>query len=269
MDISLHKTRIMTSIGLAVLPALALLFQGWVLFAVLSLFSVLTLWEFYSMFRPVQSMTAFKCLGAAFTFMLLGAFTTDDIRYPAIVLMLAFWASGFMFLLRYNKDVTASYRHAAIFLAGLLYIPLSFHFVLGMNRLEIILVIGAAAISDTVAFYAGSMWGKKKIWPRVSPKKSWVGSLGGLTACTAAVTAYGASLGSSDILIWQWILLGMLLNIAAQMGDFFESALKRSLDIKDSGVILPGHGGLLDRVDSLLLAVPTYGLTSLFIPFFG
>ncbi|WP_281761582.1 phosphatidate cytidylyltransferase [Pseudodesulfovibrio nedwellii] len=266
MDISPHKQRIATSIGLAILPAMALIFQGWVLFTVLALFCVLTLWEFYSMFRPVQSMTAFKSLGAAFTFLLLGAFTTGNTNYPAAVLLIAFWASGFVFLLRYNKDVTASYRHAAIFLAGLIYIPLNFHFVLTMQPLEIILVLGAATISDTTAFYAGTMWGKKKIWPRVSPKKSWVGSLAGLTACTIAITVYGMSLGSAHW--WQWILLGIALNIAAQFGDFFESALKRTLDIKDSGVILPGHGGLLDRVDSLLLAIPTYGLIAMFHPFF-
>jgi phosphatidate cytidylyltransferase len=60
----------------------------------------------------------------------------------------------------------------------------------------------------------------------------------------------------------------MALNVAAQMGDFFESALKRSLDIKDSGVILPGHGGMLDRVDSLLMVIPCYGLFAMFQPFF-
>ncbi|BCS86764.1 phosphatidate cytidylyltransferase [Pseudodesulfovibrio sediminis] len=268
MDISPHKKRIATSIGLAILPALALFFQGWVLFTVLSLFSVLTLWEFYSMFRPVQSMTAFKSLGAAFTFLLLGAFTTGKVQYPAVVLLIAFWAAGFVFLVRYNKDVTASYRHAAIFLAGLIYIPLNFHFFLTMSPWGIILVILAAAASDTAAFYSGSLWGKKKIWPRVSPKKSWAGSIGGLTVCMGAVTAYGMTFGLAEVAWWKWLLLGALLNIAAQFGDFFESALKRTLDIKDSGVILPGHGGLLDRVDSLLLAAPTFGIISLFHPFF-
>jgi len=266
MDISPHKKRIATSVGLAIPLALALIFQGWVLFAVLSLFSVLTLWEFYSMFKPVRHMTAFKSLGAAFAFLLLGAFTTDDIRYPAVILLAAFWASGFIFLARYNRDVTASYRHAAIFLVGLIYIPLNFHFFLNMSRPEILLVILAATVSDTAAFYSGSLWGKKKIWPRISPKKSWAGSIGGLIACMAVITAFGLAFGQAQW--WQWLLLGAAMNIAAQMGDFFESAIKRSLDIKDSGVILPGHGGLLDRVDSLLLVVPTYGLIVMFHPFF-
>jgi phosphatidate cytidylyltransferase len=268
MDISPHKQRIATSAVLAILPALALIFQGWVLFAVLALFSVLTLWEFYSMFRPVQSMTAFKSLGAACTFLLMGAYTTGDARYPGVILALAFWASAMVFLLRYNKDVTASYRHAAIFLAGLFYIPLNFHFLLYFDRLEILLVLGAAVLSDTAAFYAGSLFGKRKIWPRISPKKSWAGSIGGMTACTVGTMVWGLFLGLPEVAWWKWLLLGMALNVSAQMGDFFESALKRSLDIKDSGTILPGHGGLLDRVDSLLLVIPCYGLISMFQPFF-
>ena len=269
MEISPHKQRIATSIGLATLPALALIFQGWVLFAVLALFCVLTLWEFYSMFRPVRHMTAFKSLGAAFTFLLLGSFTTGDVRYPSAILLAAFWASGFIFLARYNKDITASYRHAAIFLVGLIYIPMNFHFFLSMSRLEIIMVIGAAAVSDTAAFYTGTLWGKKKIWSRISPKKSWAGSLGGMAACSAAVGLYGTIFGLPEAALWKWLLLGILLNVAAQMGDFLESAIKRSLDIKDSGSILPGHGGMLDRVDSLLLVTPTYALVAMAHPFFN
>lgn len=269
MDISPHRQRIATSVALATLPALALIFQGWVLFTVLSLFCVLTLWEFYSMFRPVRHMTAFKGLGAAFTFLLLGAFSTGDVRYPSAILLAAFWASGFIFLTRYNRDSTASYRHAAIFLMGLVYIPMNFHFFLSMSRAEIILVILAAAVSDTAAFYAGSLWGKKKIWPRISPKKSWAGSLGGLAACALVVIVYGKILGLPEVAVWKWLLLGCLLNVAAQMGDFLESAIKRSLDIKDSGAILPGHGGMLDRVDSLLLVTPTYALVAMFHPLFS
>lgn len=266
MDLSPHKKRIATSICLAVILALAIMFQGWVLYAVLSLFSVLTLWEFYSMFRPSEGMMGFRSMGAIFTFLLMAAFTTGDIRYSGAVLLFAFWASGLLFLIRYSKDIATSYRHAAIFLAGLIYIPLNLHFFLNFDRFEILLVIGATALSDTAAFYAGTLWGKKKIWPKVSPKKSWNGSFGGLTACVVGVTAYGLTFGSAAW--WQWILLGAALNFAAQIGDFFESALKRSLDIKDSGTILPGHGGLLDRMDSLLLAAPVYGFLSMIHPFF-
>ncbi|MFW5792465.1 MAG: phosphatidate cytidylyltransferase, partial [Desulfohalobiaceae bacterium] len=72
----------------------------------------------------------------------------------------------------------------------------------------------------------------------------------------AVTTVYGLWLGHSPL--WTWLLLGVALNLAAQTGDFFESALKRWLEVKDSGQILPGHGGILDRIDSLLLVLPVY-----------
>ncbi|MDD3313527.1 phosphatidate cytidylyltransferase [Pseudodesulfovibrio sp.] len=267
MDIALHKKRIATSAALALIPVLALLFQGWVLFTALALFSVFTLWEFYDLFRSQKGMKTLKSLGAAFTFLLLGAYTTERMDYPALIFLIGFWTSALTFLFRYGKDVNATFRQTMIFLAGLVYIPLNFHFLLDFNRPECVLVIGAAAVSDTAAFYAGSLWGKSKIWPQISPKKSWAGSLGGLAACMAATMAFGLALGNGAA-IWQWLLLGAALNVAAQLGDFFESALKRSMDVKDSGNILPGHGGLLDRVDSLLLVIPVYGLVRLAHPFF-
>lgn len=257
MDISSHQKRITTGLVLALVPILSLIFQGWVLFTFLAVFSALTLWEYYEFFRSHQGIKTVKSLGTIFTFLLLGAFTTGNLLYPSAIMIFAFWVSAFIFLFRYSADLTASFVQAMIFLSGLIYIPINLHFFLDFNRLECFLVVAAAVASDTAAFYAGSMWGKKKIWPKVSPKKSWAGSIGGFVACTAGVTAYGLAFGEAAV--WQWIALGAALNIAAQMGDFFESALKRSLDIKDSSHILPGHGGLLDRVDSLLLVVPVYG----------
>lgn len=267
MDNSTHRKRIATSIVLAGIPALGLAFQGWVLFVVLAFFSALTLWEFYSMFSPPRGMGLFKCLGAGFTFLLMGAFSTGNMVWPALVMIAAFWTAALTFLFRYSSKDTATFSQSAIFLAGLAYIPLNFHFFLNFNRLEILLVLLAAVVSDTAAFYAGTLFGKTKIWPQISPKKSWIGSMGGFAACVAAITALGMSFGSAPV--WQWLILGAALNIAAQFGDFFESALKRTLGVKDSGSLLPGHGGFLDRVDSLLLVVPVYGFAKLLHPFFG
>jgi len=266
MTISLHKKRLATALCLTAIPALALVFQGWVLFVVLALFCSLTLWEFYTMFQPMPGAMAIKGLGAAFTFLVLGAFAAGDPGDPALVFLGAFWTAAILFLVSFSRDSTTSFKPCLVFLAGLIYIPLNFHFLLSFSRHEILLVIGAAAISDTAAFYCGTLWGKKKIWPKVSPKKSWIGSTGGMAACMLATAAFGLGFGTAHI--GQWLLLGAALNLAAQMGDFFESALKRSLDIKDSGSLLPGHGGLLDRVDSLLLVVPTYGLIRMAHTFF-
>ncbi len=115
---------------------------------------------------------------------------------------------------------------------------------------------GIAIISDTCAYYSGRLFGKRKLWPRVSPKKTWMGSFGSLLGCLLFSFIYGEIFFSMSW--YQILILGTLLNLGAQLGDLFESALKRYLKIKDSGFILPGHGGILDRIDSLLFVCPIY-----------
>jgi phosphatidate cytidylyltransferase len=132
---------------------------------------------------------------------------------------------------------------------------------------------------DTAAYYIGKKWGRRKMAPKLSPGKSWEGaaaSVGGsmLAACilvglAAMLQTPGASVllswmeraCPSAILsypedLWYWLVVAVVVNVAAQVGDLAESALKRSAGVKDSGDLLPGHGGVLDRIDALLLAAP-------------
>jgi phosphatidate cytidylyltransferase len=137
--------------------------------------------------------------------------------------------------------------------------------------METVLVLLASFASDTGAYYAGSWFGKRKIWPAISPKKTWAGSVGGALTCVAVCLILGFAVGDWPFgrASWgTWIALGLALNLASQFGDFFESALKRSLDAKDSGALLPGHGGVLDRIDSLLFAAPVYKAASLLLASF-
>jgi phosphatidate cytidylyltransferase len=110
--------------------------------------------------------------------------------------------------------------------------------------------------SDTGAYLAGRSFGKTKLFERISPKKTWEGSIGG-TILSIAV-AYGISklLGFDDVTTFDWMVIAVLVVIFGTFGDLFESLLKRNLHIKDSGTILPGHGGVLDRFDGLFLAIP-------------
>jgi phosphatidate cytidylyltransferase len=113
--------------------------------------------------------------------------------------------------------------------------------------------------NDSIAFLVGSRWGRRKLAPSLSPNKTWEGSVGGLLG--SAVVAWGG-------LVWagiepRWPFLGSFLvsGFAAQLGDLVESMLKRAAEVKDSGRIVPGHGGLLDRLDAIILAGPVfYGL---------
>ena len=119
---------------------------------------------------------------------------------------------------------------------------------------------------DIFALYVGKAFGKRKLAPRLSPNKTWEGSaasVAGSVACGMGLYALGQWLAGRgytalqvSIPAWQMVLLAVVLNAAAQLGDLLESAIKRGADVKDSGTLLPGHGGILDRIDALLLAAP-------------
>lgn len=108
--------------------------------------------------------------------------------------------------------------------------------------------------SDTGAYFAGTFFGKRKLFERISPKKSWEGFFGG--ALLALIFAYGLSEFFHSITLVQWIIIGVIIIIGGTFGDLVESLLKRSIEIKDSGTSIPGHGGFLDRFDGLLISAP-------------
>jgi phosphatidate cytidylyltransferase len=119
---------------------------------------------------------------------------------------------------------------------------------------------------DIVALYVGRALGRHKLAPRLSPKKTWEGAVGsvigsllaaaGLLALTEWLAQWNSAKLSFPEEVWYWLVLAVVVNVAAQVGDLAESALKRSAGVKDSGTLLPGHGGVLDRIDALLLAAP-------------
>ena len=122
---------------------------------------------------------------------------------------------------------------------------------------------------DIAALYIGRRWGRHKLAPTISPNKSWEGALGSVAG---GLLVTGFLLGLEHLLkarfdsawlsypedIWYWLRLSVVVNVAAQVGDLVESALKRSAGVKDSGTLLPGHGGVLDRIDSLCFAAPVF-----------
>jgi phosphatidate cytidylyltransferase len=120
---------------------------------------------------------------------------------------------------------------------------------------------------DIAALYIGRPFGRHKLAPTLSPNKTWEGSIasiagsllaaGGLLGISEYLAGWNSvALSYADEVWWYWLVLAVIVNIAAQVGDLAESALKRSAGVKDSGTLLPGHGGILDRIDALLLAAP-------------
>ena len=111
-------------------------------------------------------------------------------------------------------------------------------------------------VTDSGAYCVGSLIGKHKIFPRISPAKSWEGSIGGAVFVLAAAYAISYFIDQNMLTMPEWLGLGLVVVVFGTWGDLVESLFKRTLGIKDSGDILPGHGGMLDRFDSSLLAIP-------------
>jgi phosphatidate cytidylyltransferase len=162
---------------------------------------------------------------------------------------------------------------AAATVFGVLYVALPFALLSALRwspkgQALVLYVLILTWISDTAAYYAGRSLGRHKLAPRVSPGKTWEGAIGSLLA--ALVFGY---FGMEHILpgvpLWLNLATAGAVNVAGQFGDLAESALKRGAGAKDSGGLLPGHGGLLDRVDALLFAIPVmwYDVTILLRPY--
>ena len=132
---------------------------------------------------------------------------------------------------------------------------------------------------DIAALYIGRAFGKHKLAPRLSPGKTWEGSFASIIGSMLAaglvifiadtLAARGNTLLHIAEPLWQSLLLAAILNVAAQLGDLLESAIKRGAGVKDSGTMLPGHGGILDRIDALLLAAPVLWFVLLLKDYFG
>ena len=154
------------------------------------------------------------------------------------------------------------------YLVGGVYIAGSIWVLTTMQPEMVVTILTIVWANDTGAFIVGSTIGKHKIAPKISPKKSWEGFFGGVVfAVGVALVWYAlywsdsqatiAPLFQDEIVVkWLWVALGVVVAVAAFFGDLLESKFKRLIGVKDSGAIIPGHGGMLDRFDAALLAIP-------------
>lgn len=177
----------------------------------------------------------------------------------------------------FRKDLRQGLLSAASGAFGILYIPASLILLIiwrtaGALNVLIVVVLVCVWVGDIAAYYVGRSLGRHKLAPIVSPNKTWEGAIASIVASAVAsffVFHYQREVGLffNGPVRAGWgplplastshaIVLGIVVNIAAQFGDLFESAIKRGASIKDSGSLLPGHGGILDRIDALLFAIP-------------
>jgi phosphatidate cytidylyltransferase len=177
---------------------------------------------------------------------------------PGIAVTIAVLASGLYYLFRFRDIPTVAARFAAtitgIVYAGFLTTFLALLKVVGRGD-AVVLVLVVAWIADTGGYFAGRFLGKTKLYEAVSPKKTWAGAWGGLAGSLVGTAVL--KLVSAHWLSWLDVFaIAIPGGILGQMGDLAESLIKRSVGVKDSGSLLPGHGGLLDRIDAVLFIAP-------------
>lgn len=224
---------------------------------------IVCLYEFYKIFeksnkRPqVISGIVLGVLIFIINYFLASGYTKPQLMYSLIPVVL------YIVIAELFRKHPAPFENIAITVFGIVYIalPISMLWNLGFRnniyQFNPHLILGFFFILwtyDSMAYIVGMNLGKHKLFERISPKKSWEGAIGGYIF--SIVAAYLISILYNDLTAFQWGIYATLIVVFGTFGDLAESMLKRSLDIKDTSSILPGHGGFLDRFDSLFLAVP-------------
>ncbi len=258
--------RVVTGIILGSIVAAALYVRGALLLFVVLSICALALWEFYSLFWGNRRILS-RVLAIGLGFGMLVLTHMQRPQDALVFLGLGFILAALGFLFRIDiLDERESFTPESIFLMGLAYIPLLLLPTMYLTSTKMFYLLSLVIISDSCAYYVGINFGRHRLWPRVSPKKSAEGSLGSLVGCLISSVLLGLWLGVAPW--WHFALLGLLINIFAQLGDLFESSLKRAVNVKDSGSLLPGHGGFLDRIDSILFALPAFAVFDQWFVFF-
>lgn len=235
-----------------------------------ALFGVLGILEFYRDVRPSADDRSYVSL--VIDLVVVTAAVLGNIDPTCSLYGIAFLAVVARFVAQLYIHIQNPLKDIALSLLSYAYIglPLALMTITGdgMTRwmLSIFFMIW---LNDTGAFIFGSLFGRHKLFERLSPKKSWEGFVGGMVCCVGAAVIFGLYLQNffqahAPLLVW--ILTGVVVCVASTYGDLFESMIKRTLGIKDSGKLIPGHGGILDRIDSLLFVIPAvFFLSWLFI----
>lgn len=231
----------------------AVYFGEWSFLLICFLASALALYEFHGLTKGLGKDISLPLLeiGGLIAFVFTYLIGLDKLNGASLIVLIIFILILEMFRSR------AALTNGALTILGIIYSGVIFAFLpllRDIGRGPIILLFLITWGTDSFAFFVGIKFGKHKLWPEVSPKKTWEGALGGVLGGLAGglVTSLFGLCSLPD-----GLLAGLLGSILAQTGDLMESVMKRESKVKDAGYILPGHGGILDRFDSLLLLAPT------------
>ncbi|HHV39427.1 MAG TPA: phosphatidate cytidylyltransferase [Tepidimicrobium sp.] len=223
---------------------------GTTLLYFVAVLSILGLREFYNAIEgidiePIKSIGYIGCIGLLFNSM--------EYRWASFKLLFFYMLTMLLIELLLKKDIALIDIFITLF--GILYIPfLMQHIIYLDGNIYIWLIFITAWGTDTFAYIFGTLFGRKKLCPKLSPNKTIEGSLGGVFG--AILLTFGFAKYFNLFPLWRLILLAIIGGVIAQLGDLTASRIKRITGIKDFGFIMPGHGGVLDRFDSILFTAP-------------
>jgi phosphatidate cytidylyltransferase len=262
--------RVLTAIVLIILVGL-LVFLGklWMVTLVAALVAALAAIEFRQLSAAGQNPIPLWWTLFAISLFFIATFLRPQDTITAVVfatLLLFTWNTFRTPLARVLPETAAGLLLLIYIAFPLTLIPLIWNREQGDGLMLVIFLFLCVWSGDIAALYIGKRFGRRKLAPALSPNKTWEGAIASVVASILVgvgfilygnwLTLHGFTRLHTTTPLWQWVLLAILLNCAAQFGDLLESALKRGAGVKDSGTMLPGHGGILDRIDALLLAAP-------------
>lgn len=231
----------------------------WLFYALVLLFSIIGLLEYFQITSPKQPLPI-KIVCFILTFFLFFFIARGPFFMILAVASLSVIVPSCFYLFFYPDQRGHALEEMGKIVFGLIYICVPLGLLIFIDKHPkgntwIFFLLFVIFMTDTGAFYFGKLFGKHKLYPSVSPGKTWEGAIGGFLSGLLGVVIFSFFSPGYSVNLFVWILAASL-SIMCQVGDLAESMLKRNHGVKDSGKILPGHGGVLDRIDGLLFAVP-------------
>ena len=251
------KTRTFTIVIGVPFVLLIIHLGGVILHSIIALLAIIGTIELWNIFKSKYNPSLILGIAATLFFLfrrtILGSFFLNDNLAFTIIILLIFIEH---FLLKANKKYMVINIATTLFIA--IYIGHLLSFLIDIRNLPdgnifIVFALFTTWMSDTMAYIVGINFGKKHIFPNISPNKTLEGSIGGILGGSICGIAFYFLLPLNPLMLF---ILGLISAICGQAGDLFESIIKRNFDVKDSGKLIPGHGGVLDCMDSILFSVP-------------
>lgn len=270
------KERVISALCISAIGIAAVVIGGIVFDVLLLLIASIGLYEFYSAFSK-KGYSPIKFLGLSFILLFAKMLYLDSESYLSIFVQTKRYGQiniftpifVFILLIMLAVLVIKFEKHTiidgAITIAGGFYVVMLVSFFVKLRDLSggtylFFIALGGAVATDTFAFFIGKKFGKRKLIPSVSPKKTVAGSVGGFAGNIILLTIVGLILYFSGLYtgmpIYHYPIIGAIIGVTAQLGDLSASAIKRYTGVKDFGKLIPGHGGILDRIDSYIFTIP-------------